>query len=55
MPCCHSSAFMVASIHLEMVGSKKAKLTLATTKAPEQQAICGSISSRQIGVPEGRT
>ena len=55
MPCCHSSAFIVASIHFEMVGSKKAKLTLATTRAPEQQAMCGSMSNRQMGVPEGLT
>ena len=42
---------MVASIHLLIVGSKNAKLTLATTNAPEQQAICGSINNLQIGVP----
>ena len=55
IPCCHSSAFMVASIHFEMVGSKKARLTLATTSAPAQQAMCGSMRSLQIGVPSGLT
>jgi len=54
-PCCHSSAAMVSFIHLLMVGSRKARLTLATTRAPAQHAMCGSMSSFQMGVAAGRS
>jgi hypothetical protein len=54
-PCCHSSAAIVSFIHLLMVGSRKARLTLATTRAPAQHAMCGSMSSFQMGVAAGRS
>ena len=53
--CCHSSASIVSFIHFEMVGSRKARETLATTRAPAQQATWGSTRRRQIGVASGRT
>ena len=34
LTCCHSSASMVSCIHLLIVGSRKAKQMLATTRAP---------------------
>jgi hypothetical protein len=54
-PCCHSSAAIVSFIHLLMVGSRKARLALATTRAPAQHAMCGSMSSFQMGVAAGRS
>ncbi len=55
LTCCHSSACIVSFIHLEMVGSRKARETLATTRAPAQHATWGSTSRRQMGVASGRT
>lgn len=43
---------MTSDIHVVMVGSRKARDTLAMIRAPEQQAMNGSMNRRHIGVPE---